>query len=165
MAETVNAAALRVPRPAERGRPGRVGAWHRSRRALVVDDEPLVGRTLARLAECCGLETALATNAAAFRARYDLAPPDIVLLDLSLPGGDGIELLRFLAERRSEALVLIVSGFDSRVVESAVRLGSALGLTMGGALAKPVRANELAARLAELSSRIPSTGADHELCA
>jgi hypothetical protein len=39
--------------------------------------------------------------------------------------------------------VLIVSGFDRRVLESAFRLGEALGLTMAGPVEKPVRLEEL----------------------
>ena len=43
--------------------------------------------------------------------------------------------------------MLIVSGFDRRVLESAFRLGEALGLTMAGPLEKPVRLEELEAML------------------
>ena len=64
-------------------------------------------------------------------------------LDLGMPGMDGVELLRFLAEQDFQAPVLIISGFDRRVLESAFRLGEALGLTMAGPLEKPVRLEEL----------------------
>ena len=52
---------------------------------------------------------------------------------------DGVELIRFLAEQDFEAPVMIVSGFDRRVLKSAFRLGEALGLTMVGPVEKPVR--------------------------
>jgi hypothetical protein len=48
---------------------------------------------------------------------------------------DGVELLRFLADEDFRAPVLIVSGFDRRVLESAFRLGEALGLNMAGPVA------------------------------
>ena len=60
-----------------------------------------------------------------------------------LPRSDGVELLRFLAEEKCRALVLPISGFDQRVLEAAVRLGTALGLRMAGPLQKPVRLQQL----------------------
>jgi FixJ family two-component response regulator len=66
-----------------------------------------------------------------------------VVLDLALPRSDGVELLRFLAEEKSAALVLPISGFDERVLEAAMRLGTALGLRMTGPLQKPVRIQQL----------------------
>jgi DNA-binding response OmpR family regulator len=113
-------------------------------RLLVVDDEPLVGRMLSHAASECGFEPALAADMAGFRREYEAATPEVVLLDLSLRGGDGVELMRFLAEKKSKALVLIVSGFDQRVVEAAERLGKALGLRVGGCLTKPIFVKELA---------------------
>lgn len=134
------------------------------RKILVVDDEPRVGRVIAHAAEACGCTAALAISAPAFRVRYELDPPDAVLLDLSLPGGDGIELLRFLAQRDSKAAILIVSGFDVRVVEAAVRLGTALGLNMAGSLTKPVTVRQLGDALAAAFGATMATGDGHELC-
>jgi len=74
----------------------------------------------------------------------------MVALDLGMPGMDGVELLRFLAEEDSRAPVLIISGFDRRVLESAFRLGEALGLRMIGPLEKPVRFQDLERVLTEL---------------
>ncbi len=71
----------------------------------------------------------------------------MVALDLGMPGMDGVELLRFLAAEGCKAPVLIVSGFDRRVLDSAFRLGQALGLDMCGPLEKPVRLEELEALL------------------
>jgi DNA-binding response OmpR family regulator len=112
-------------------------------RMLIVDDEPMVGRIMAHAAEECGVAATAAISANGFKSQYEADPPDLVLLDLSLPGGDGIELLRFLARKKSQALILIASGFDRRVVEAARRLGRELGLRMGDALTKPVRVHEL----------------------
>jgi DNA-binding response OmpR family regulator len=127
-------------------------------RLLVVDDEPLIGRFMAHAADECGCEAIVAISAASFRSHYEAEPPDLVLLDLSLPGGDGIELLRYLAQRRSEAIVLIASGFDRRVVESARRLGEALGLRMGDCLNKPVRVAELDAAIGSALRRYSEEG-------
>jgi YesN/AraC family two-component response regulator len=69
---------------------------------------------------------------------------------------DGVELLRFLADQGYAAPVLIVSGFDRRVLESAFRLGEALGLSMAGPLEKPVRLEELETLLGQLKATIVS---------
>ena len=132
-------------------------------RVLIVDDEPLVGRAISHAAEACGYEAALAISAESFREQYESEAPDIVLLDLSLPGGDGVELLRVLAEMGSRSLILIVSGFDSRVVEASMRLGSAMGLRMGGYLTKPVTVRQLADALAA-APEVAARGEGHELC-
>lgn len=116
-------------------------------RLLLVDDEPLVGRFIAHAAEECGYEATVTISAESFRGRYAAVRPDVVVVDLALPGCDGVELLRFLAEQNCRARVLIVSGFDPRVLESALRLGEAMGLDMAGPLAKPVRLQALAEAL------------------
>ncbi len=67
---------------------------------------------------------------------------------------DGVELIRFLAGQGYAAPVLIVSGFDRRVLESAFRLGEALGLTMVGPVEKPVRFEVLGALLIQLRSSL-----------
>jgi hypothetical protein len=59
-------------------------------------------------------------------------------------------LLRFLADQDYAYPVLIISGFDRRVLESAFRLGEALGLSMVGPVEKPVRLEVLEELLAKL---------------
>jgi DNA-binding response OmpR family regulator len=130
---------------------------------LIVDDEPQVGRVMVHAVEAWGCSSRLALSAAAFRAAYDEAAPNAVILDLSLPSGDGIEILRFLAERQAKAAVIIVSGCDARVVEAAGRLGGALGLRIAATLAKPAPVSELAAALAAAAAP-PSPGSAHDLC-
>jgi len=78
----------------------------------------------------------------------------MVALDLGMPGQDGVELLRFLSQHDFRSPVLIVSGFDRRVLESAFRLGEALGLNMAGPLEKPVRLEDLEALLNELKANL-----------
>jgi DNA-binding response OmpR family regulator len=114
---------------------------------LLIDDEPLVGRFIGHMAEACGYRAVKTTGIDAFRRAYRSEPPSIVAVDLAVPGCDGVEILRFLAEEKCEAPVVIISGFDRRVLESSVRLGEAMGLNMAGLLQKPVLLHELAAML------------------
>lgn len=122
----------------------------RQPRLLVIDDEPALAEFVAQVAAECGFAPTLTADDRTFRDAVVAERPEIVVLDLGMPGMDGVELLRFLAEEGHRAPVLIISGFDRRVLESAFRLGEALGLTMVGPLEKPVRFEELESVLSEL---------------
>ncbi len=120
---------------------------------LLIDDETSVGRFLAHAAEECGYRAVATSGGESFRREYRAQEPDIVALDLGMPGADGVELLRFLCEQKCRAPIVIISGFDQRVLDSSIRLGEAMGLDMAGSVTKPVRLHELAALLATLDKR------------
>ena len=121
---------------------------------LLIDDEPAIAQFLATAAEDSGFQPRITSRDEDFRAEFLASKPDMVALDLGMPGMDGVELLRFLAGHDYRSPVLIVSGFDRRVLESAFRLGEALGLKMAGPLEKPVRLEELEAMLAHLRATL-----------
>lgn len=112
-------------------------------RLLLIDDEPALAAFVAKAADLCGFEPVIADEDQQFRDLFHQQRPQMVALDLGMPGMDGIELLRFLASEEFREPVLIISGFDRRVLESAYRLGEALGLTMVGPLEKPARLEQL----------------------
>ena len=119
------------------------------KRLLIVDDEPAIAEVIESVALARGYEVTTTADAAAFLAAAALGP-DVIVLDLSLPDTDGVELLRHLAESGCRARILIVSGFDERVLETSGRLGAALGLDVAGTLNKPIRIAELRSALARL---------------
>ena len=121
---------------------------------LLIDDEPALAEFVAHAAVGCGFDAVLTSEDRLFREKFTAQRPDMVALDLGMPGMDGVELLRFLAEQDFRAPVLIISGFDRRVLDSAFRLGEALGLKMAGPLEKPVRLEELEKLLTELKSSL-----------
>jgi DNA-binding response OmpR family regulator len=123
---------------------------------LLIDDEPALADFLASAARECGFEPQITEQDEDFRAQFLADRPEMVALDLGMPGMDGVELLRFLAEQNYSAPVLIVSGFDRRVLESAFRLGEALGLNMAGPVEKPVRLEDLETTLSELRASLVS---------
>ena len=125
-------------------------------RLLLVDDEPVLADFVASAARESGYDAVLTSDDEQFRAEFLATRPDMVALDLGMPGMDGVELLRFLADQRFRSPVLIISGFDRRVLESAFRLGEAHGLTMVGPLEKPVRLDDLEAVFTELKSNLQS---------
>lgn len=112
-------------------------------RLLLIDDEPQLAVFVAQAATNCGFDPVATDRDSTFREQFAENRPQMVALDLGMPGMDGVELLRFLAERDFTGPVLIISGFDRRVLESAFRLGETLGLAMVGPLEKPVRLNAL----------------------
>ena len=128
----------------------------RQPRLLLVDDEPALADFIADAARECGFEATLTSNDHAFREKFLEDRPDMVALDLGMPGMDGVELLRFLADETYRSPVLIISGFDRRVLESAFRLGEAHGLNMVGPLEKPARLEELETLFTELKSTLVS---------
>ena len=117
---------------------------------LMCDDEPDVGAFVRRIAEDLGYQMHFTARADDFGPLYRSARPDVVILDLVMSGTDGIELLRFLAQKRSRARILLMSGFDPGIREVALLLGEAHLLDMVGIVAKPVRAADLRTLLAGL---------------
>ena len=112
-------------------------------RLLLIDDEPALAAFVAKAADLCGYDPVIADQDSEFRDNFHNHRPQMVALDLGMPGMDGVELLRFLAAEGFEEPVLIISGFDRRVLDSAFRLGEALGLRMVGPLEKPARLEQL----------------------
>jgi len=78
-----------------------------------------------------------------FEAAYAQGQPDLLMLDLQMPGTDGVELLRVLADRGCTAPIVVMSGVDAKVVDTARRLGAARGLKMGQVICKPIRVADL----------------------
>lgn len=112
-------------------------------RLLLIDDEPALAEFIASAGQECGYDPVIASEDRQFREEFRANRPHMVALDLGMPGMDGIELLRFLASEGFEGPVLIISGFERRVLESAFRLGEAQGLSMAGPIEKPIRLEEL----------------------
>ena len=122
-------------------------------RLLLIDDEPALAEYLANAARTSGFEPIITERDEEFREAFLTTRPEMVALDLGMPV-DGVELTRFLADHDYRGPVLIVSGFDRRVLESAFRLGEALGLKMAGPIEKPVRLDVLEELLAKLKATL-----------
>ena len=125
-------------------------------RLLLIDDEPALADFLASAARESDFIPIIATSDSDFQKIYREEAPEMVAIDLGMPGMDGIELLRFLAAEEARQPILIISGFDRRILESAFNLGNELGLNMVGPIAKPARLDELNMLLAQVRERLPS---------
>lgn len=113
---------------------------------LVIDDEVALCEFARDVGEAAGFLVTTASAPALVEAALAL-DEDMILLDLMMPGIDGIEVLRKLGEKVCTARIVLTSGMDRKVLETARRLGVAHGLNIVGHLQKPVRAAELHALL------------------
>ena len=107
-------------------------------RLLVIDDEEDICETIGEIAVARGLEVASINDPSKVAEKLVSFIPDLIMLDLLMPGTDGVELLRLLAEQVKNAKICLMSGSDARVLNSARRLGSAHGLDVVAALEKPI---------------------------
>jgi two-component system nitrogen regulation response regulator NtrX len=98
---------------------------------LIVDDEPAARYGLRRALEA-KYRIAEADSAEAARAAFHTEQPDLLLLDVVLPGQSGLEFLRWMREQGSELPVLMVSALDTaKTAVEALKLGAADYLVKG----------------------------------
>lgn len=110
---------------------------------MVVDDEGGVRDFVGEVARGLGYLVHEAAEAAGLKERCAANTLHVVILDLRMPGIDGVAFLRELAEIGCKAQILLISGSDRRVLGTARRLGEQHGLSMLGALQKPIDIDEL----------------------
>ncbi|MFP5237051.1 MAG: EAL domain-containing protein [Acidobacteriota bacterium] len=115
---------------------------------LVLDDDPDIGELVEATASGLGIDCVV-THAVSDFLNGLVPEIDLILLDLVLPDIDGIEVLRSLGERHCHADVILMSGLDKRVIESAERVARAHGLKVKGHLCKPFRVSGLEAILSK----------------
>ena len=112
-------------------------------RLLILDDEPAVAQTVALTARRHGFTVQVSASCRDFFNDVDVFAPSHIIVDLLMPGMDGVEVLRSLAETECHAIIIMMSGMGTRVLESARRVGIERGLCIGGILHKPFRSAEL----------------------
>jgi DNA-binding response OmpR family regulator len=118
---------------------------------LVVDDEPIVREVVVRYLAREGHRTLEAADGEAARATIEQAEPDLVVLDVMLPGTDGLELCRWIRSN-SELPVIMLTARG----EEADRI---VGLELGADdyVTKPFSPRELAARVRSVLRRSTPT--------
>jgi EAL domain-containing protein (putative c-di-GMP-specific phosphodiesterase class I) len=119
-----------------------------SRRILVLDDEPFMLRLLGHLLAELGFDhVELCDSGLDALTHVNAQGPDLILMDLNMPGMDGVEFVRKLVERGYCGNLILVSGEDARVLHMAEKLIRAHGVSLLGYLQKPFTRDRLAALL------------------
>ena len=114
---------------------------------LIVDDDALLRNRLQKYLQKEGFDATALEDGVALRDAFGVEPVDLVILDLVMPGEDGLSLTRFLRER-SDVGILILTGKGDTV-------DRVVGLEMGADdyLAKPFDLRELLARIRSILRR------------
>ena len=117
-------------------------------RILIVEDDTSVRKMLAEYLGTHGYEVAQADRGTVMREAVEKTLPDVVLLDVNLPGEDGFTLARFLRERYDIGIIMVTGSADvaDRVV----------GLEVGADdyVVKPFDLRELRARVKSVMRRM-----------
>src|SRR3954454_4140237 len=117
---------------------------HAMARILVIDDEPKVCAAIEAVLTRAGHAVTAAQEGGAGIAAFAADTFDLVLLDLFMPGVEGLETIRLLRERKPEIPIVAMSGFMAREERpSPDYLTMANKLGANGTLAKPFRPKEL----------------------
>jgi len=113
------------------------------KKVLVIDDEIEFGRLVGRVARELGQEVEVTTNATQFMESIVRFKPDLIVMDMVMPGTEGIELIRWLTKEQYKARVIVATGYNPEYAKMATLMAKAEGILDVSTLAKPVRLAEL----------------------
>jgi two-component system response regulator RegX3 len=124
------------------------------RRILLIEDEESISEPLGRALERDGFEVSTAATVAEGRQRLGESRPDLVLLDVMLPDGDGRDILKEIRRTSRTPVVMLTARGEE--------LERVLGLELGADdyVTKPFSAAELAARVRAVLRRADAAPAD-----
>ena len=121
---------------------------------LVVDDDPAINEMLTIVLEAEGFQTSSVTDGAEAVPAFRSFDPDLILLDLMLPGMNGIDICREIRKESAVPVVMLTAKTDTVDV--------VLGLESGADdyITKPFKPKELVARIRARLRRTDETPAD-----
>jgi DNA-binding response OmpR family regulator len=119
-----------------------------NRRVLVVEDDPVINQTVSDRLAAEGYDVLRAWDGPGAVETETEHSPDLVVLDVMLPGFDGLEVCRRIQARRPVPVIMLTA----RTEETDILVG--LGVGADDYLTKPFRMRELVARVAALLRRV-----------
>ena len=125
---------------------------------LVLDDDPFMLKLLELMLAglgCTRVTTCTSGNAALEWIGRGAAAPALILFDLNMPDMGGVEFVRHLVDRRFGGSLVLVSGENERMLQSAEALVRAHRMTVLGRLHKPVTRQALGALLDQWAPQTP----------
>ena len=102
------------------------------KRVLVVDDDRDLARTMRIYFEKFGLEARVAENGPAALCEINVIPPDVIILDVSMPFMDGVEVCKFLSFRKRShniPIIVITGHHDEEIKRDVLKAGADIYLT------------------------------------
>ncbi len=120
-----------------------------AKKLLILDDEEEIAKILGEIAEDCGFAVSLSHTAPDFLNKID-SSFDCVILDLMIPGMDGVDVIRFLSEKEVHPDVILISGADRRTLHSAETLAGEYGLNIVSVMEKPIRISDIRSTLTHM---------------
>jgi DNA-binding response OmpR family regulator len=117
------------------------------KKMLIVDDDPPIRAFLAEIGKFCGFEVDTSDTGRNLAAHMEQTQPDTLILDIVMPDVDGIEALRALAAQAVETRIILISGFDRKLLERAQAMAIDWKLNVVGILEKPLDKNDVIASL------------------
>jgi len=91
------------------------------KKILIIDDEDDIRAGVIEFGQDLGYEMLEAANGADGYYKLEQSQPDAILLDLNMPGLNGLELLRQIKKRYPHIMVIVITGAGSRVIEAQIR--------------------------------------------
>jgi len=123
---------------------------------LIFDDEIAIARSTALMVQHLGMDAISVTNPEAFFQAVSDWRPTHIILDLIMPGMDGVEVLQSLAKQGCTASIALSSSVGKRVLSAAQRSASEHGLRIAEVLPKPLTLAALQSFLADNDETAPS---------
>jgi EAL domain-containing protein (putative c-di-GMP-specific phosphodiesterase class I)/AmiR/NasT family two-component response regulator len=111
--------------------------------ALVVDDDAGLRKFGEMMVEAAGFRPETASNGVDALAMMQRLDPAVVLLDLQMPGKDGIDVMHGMAAAKCGAKLVLLCGNDRRTLEVCGEIARQRGLALAASLQKPVAADKL----------------------
>lgn len=118
------------------------------RKLLIVDDDAAFRQLVTTVAAEMGYEVmGIAAGDEAEEAQRSFQP-DVILVDMVMPGLDGIEVVRKMVSAAVEARIILVSGYSQSYMNAARAIATASGVDSVRTVTKPFALDELRALLA-----------------
>jgi CheY-like chemotaxis protein len=123
------------------------------KKILIVDDEPFVREALKRVLECASVEVEVADSAESALERAATHRIDLVIVDIIMPGMDGVQFIRALRAQRADLHIIAISGggnfavggYRPDSISTQAYLAAATQAGADAVLAKPFEISELEA--------------------
>lgn len=125
-----------------------------ARKILIVDDDAALAEMLQLVLRHEGFDTVCAGSGDAALREFSVSKPDLVLLDLMLPGVDGVSVCRQLRQQSGVPIIMLTAKSDTVDVVAGLEAGA------DDYVAKPFKKKELIARIRTRLRRVADEGTD-----